>query len=121
MKINDLRRQNFLGEKDYLANLDWFDDGIKRARNILQTEELIPSARNSFLWRIYPKDLVDWYRPHASVVPDERPPRTPAGRPCPKEGWWFTPAATDSRRFFKQDEAMPEVKIRLWLNVLAVG
>ncbi|AXV83763.1 PoNe immunity protein domain-containing protein [Ralstonia solanacearum] len=59
---------------------------------------------------VYPKDLVDWYRSRADSVPDNRPPRTPAGQPCPKEGWWFTPAAAGSRRFFKQGEVMPEVK-----------
>ncbi|QUP56194.1 DUF1911 domain-containing protein (plasmid) [Ralstonia syzygii] len=59
---------------------------------------------------VYPKDLVDWYRSHTDSVPDNRPPRTPAGQPCPKEGWWFTPAAAGSRRFFKQGEVMPEVK-----------
>lgn len=59
---------------------------------------------------VYPKDLVEWYRSHAETAPDSTPPRTSAGEPCPKEGWWFTPAATDSRRFFKQGEVMPEMK-----------
>ena len=309
MSFKDLRRQKFLGEKDYLANLDWLEDGTKRARNILHTEELIPSARNSFLWRIassglqrlvlhytaglpvndlrtqlpqviedfdvyirneisprledppravadtleitqleayvyvfwllalckllrhealiprvmswvdktfefnrgrdglfenvvyaltgksvpaervllhplpyrplaratvyapeersalvkefvetwykhmkpcfwhgthtegtsyfgywafeaalvtvlwdiddssyrdnlvYPRDLVDWYRAHGSAdTSPDTPPRQPAGQPCPKEGWWFTPAAAGSRRHFKHGEIMPEVQ-----------
>ncbi|CBJ34551.1 PoNe immunity protein domain-containing protein [Ralstonia solanacearum] len=59
---------------------------------------------------VYPKDLVDWYRSRVDSVPDNRSPRTPAGQPCPKEGWWFTPAVAGSRRFFKQGEVMPEVK-----------
>ncbi len=59
---------------------------------------------------VYPKDLVDWYRSHANAAPDNRPPRTPAGQPCPKEGWWFTPASAGSRRFFKQGETMSEVE-----------
>ena len=59
---------------------------------------------------VYPKDLVDWYRSHASVAPENTPPRQPAGQPCPKEGWWFTPAAAGSRRHFKQGEVMPEVQ-----------
>ena len=33
--------------------------------------------------------------------------RCEAGRPCPHEGFWFTPAKSDSRRFFKQGETMP--------------
>ncbi|MCF1443238.1 PoNe immunity protein domain-containing protein [Ralstonia nicotianae] len=59
---------------------------------------------------VYPKDLVDWYRSHASVAPENTPPRTPAEQPCPKEGWWFTPAAAGSRRHFEQGEIMPEVQ-----------
>jgi hypothetical protein len=59
---------------------------------------------------VYPRDLVDWYRSHASVAPDNTPPRTPAGQPCPQDGWWFTPAATNSRRLFKRGEIMPEVE-----------
>ncbi len=36
-------------------------------------------------------------------------PNVPAGQPCPEAGWWFTPAEPDSRRWFKQGEAMPSV------------
>ena len=32
----------------------------------------------------------------------------PAGQPCPEAGWWFTPAAAGSRRFFRQGERMPD-------------
>jgi hypothetical protein len=35
--------------------------------------------------------------------------RCDAGQPCPREGFWFTPARLDSRRRFKAGEAMPEV------------
>lgn len=60
---------------------------------------------------VYPRDLVDWYRAHGNAdTSPGTPPRQPAGQPCPKEGWWFTPAATGSRRHFKQGEVMPEVK-----------
>ena len=31
----------------------------------------------------------------------------PGGQPCPREGWWSTPAQVDSRRYFKQGEVMP--------------
>ena len=30
-----------------------------------------------------------------------------AGQPCPREGWWFTPAKANSRRHFQQGEVMP--------------
>ena len=33
--------------------------------------------------------------------------RCEAGQPCPREGWWFTPAKAGSRRFFTQGELMP--------------
>ena len=35
--------------------------------------------------------------------------RCAANHPCPKEGWWFTPAKADSRRHFKQGETMPDL------------
>jgi hypothetical protein len=33
--------------------------------------------------------------------------RVEGGEPCPREGYWFTPARADSRRGFKQGEVMP--------------
>lgn len=38
-----------------------------------------------------------------------RPPSTPGGEPCPRAGWWFTPAAANSRRHFRQGETMPDL------------
>jgi hypothetical protein len=35
--------------------------------------------------------------------------RCEAGQPCPREGFWFTPAQVGSRRHFKAGEPMPEV------------
>jgi hypothetical protein len=34
--------------------------------------------------------------------------RCEAGQPCPREGWWFTPAKANSRRHFKAGEVMPD-------------
>jgi len=34
--------------------------------------------------------------------------RCEANKPCPREGYWFTPAKQNSRRFFKHGELMPE-------------
>lgn len=31
-----------------------------------------------------------------------------AGQPCPRTGWWFTPAKAHSRRHFKTGEVMPD-------------
>lgn len=46
------------------------------------------------------------------LLPQSRhrqPGRAPSGDACPRSGWWFTPAATNSRRHFQQGEVMPEV------------
>ncbi|MGJ7530017.1 PoNe immunity protein domain-containing protein [Variovorax sp. GB1P17] len=70
---------------------------------------------------LYPKDLADWARanhslanlkPGASKVQgiDSRPTRVPGGEYCPQAGWWFTPASTGSRRYFKQGEVMPIIE-----------
>ena len=67
---------------------------------------------------VYPKDLADWARSHhslsglkigAAARPSEAPTplRCEAGQPCPREGWWSTPAHRDSRRQFQAGEAMP--------------
>jgi hypothetical protein len=44
--------------------------------------------------------------------------RCEAGQPCPREGWWFTPARMNSRRLFKAGELMPDLKsdwgITIW-------
>ena len=67
---------------------------------------------------VYPKDLVAFARAYRdNAAPDTRPPRTPAGEPCPKEGYWFTPAHSDSRRHFKQGEVMPDFKNPLWATL----
>jgi hypothetical protein len=36
--------------------------------------------------------------------------RCEGGQPCPREGYWFTPASTEGRRHFKQGEVMPDMK-----------
>jgi hypothetical protein len=43
----------------------------------------------------------------AADDPTAYPRRVEAGQPCPREGWWTTPAKSDSRRHFKHGEAMP--------------
>jgi hypothetical protein len=65
---------------------------------------------------VYPKDLVAWAKENADRFPDggkgntpKSRPNVPANQPCPEVGWWFTPAQTGSRRYFKQGEVMPSV------------
>jgi hypothetical protein len=47
--------------------------------------------------------------------------RCPAGRPCPKEGWWITPAKADSRRLFMGGRGHAHVRWRLRRNDLTLG
>jgi hypothetical protein len=42
-------------------------------------------------------------------IPPTQRQRCEAGLPCPREGYWFTPAQAGSRRLFKTGEVMPEV------------
>lgn len=72
------------------------------------------SSLHKYLY--YPKDLVAWCREHAADYPDgglgsapKSRPNVPGGQPCPEAGWWFTPAKTGSRRYFKQGETMPSL------------
>ncbi len=72
------------------------------------------SSLHKYLY--YPKDLVAWAKENAHRFPDggmtpatTKRPNVPAGQSCPEAGWWFTPAQTNSRRYFKQGETMPSV------------
>lgn len=56
-------------------------------------------------------DDSDW--PDANRRKPAAPPRAhsnvTSNTPCPAAGWWFTPAQTNSRRYFKRGEIMPSV------------
>lgn len=39
----------------------------------------------------------------------EPPPSVKAGQPCPRTGWWFTPAKTNASRHFQHGEVMNAV------------
>lgn len=65
----------------------------------------------------YPKDMVAWAREHAALSEGQGATapirlRAAAGEPCPREGYWFTPAKQNSRRYFKQGEVMPDTQSR---------
>jgi hypothetical protein len=69
---------------------------------------------------VYPKDLADWARRNHSL--DSIKPgtsrafisaengglRCEAGQPCPREGYWQTPAKVGSRQHFQLGQVMPE-------------
>jgi hypothetical protein len=84
-----------------------------------------PDTRTSdFLWRLLWEDtrykdgsvppeeaLYPLPEQSVSVAATARDPqraRCEAGQPCPREGWWFTPAKAGSRRRFEQGEVMPD-------------
>ncbi|MGK5051602.1 PoNe immunity protein domain-containing protein [Janthinobacterium sp. RB2P8] len=64
---------------------------------------------------VYPKDLVDYARKlrtenrhtslDAALVADGG--RIEGGQPCPKAGFWETPASLHGRRYFEHGEVMP--------------
>ena len=62
---------------------------------------------------VYPKGLVKFAREFdgntRSAGSSDRL-RVVAGEPCPRAGYWFTPAKLDSRRHFKLGEVMPDTK-----------
>jgi len=49
-------------------------------------------------------------KPTTKIAPASARDRCEAGQPCPREGWWSTPAQVDSRRYFKQGEIMPHFR-----------
>lgn len=51
----------------------------------------------------------NWRDDVADLAPHATSPNNCAsGLPCPREGYWFTPAAANSRRHFKQGDVMPD-------------
>ncbi len=66
------------------------------------------SSLHQYLY--YPKDLVAWsrsFRPDDESVLNPAISRIEAGKPCPRSGWWMTPAKAGSRRYFEQGTIMP--------------
>ena len=63
----------------------------------------------------YPADLAEFGRQQKSIAADTFTDstmshlRSAANRPCPKSGYWMTPAKSGSRRYFQQGETMPDV------------
>jgi hypothetical protein len=97
--------------------------------NLLQLYTLDPwegdpnprfDEENSPRWMARFDEESDWPSREARQKPPTEPPEakreTPqylqceAGRPCPRPGYWWTPAHPKSRRRFNQGEILPEVK-----------
>ena len=56
---------------------------------------------------VYPRDLVAYARNFTPPTGSPQIGRVEAGQPCPRAGYWFTPAQANSRRHFQQGEPMP--------------
>lgn len=73
------------------------------------------SAFHKYLY--YPKDLVAWCRANAALSSTDTEPnaataailRCEGGQPCPRAGYWFTPARLKSRQQFVAGDIMPKV------------
>jgi len=85
-----------------------------------------PNKTTAFIWRLLWEDT----RYKDGTIPEEeklyptpeqslalnKPPgenvhlRCDANEPCPRHGYWFTPAQVGSRRHFKAGELIPEFK-----------
>ncbi|HRL21529.1 MAG TPA: hypothetical protein PLP85_07160 [Alcaligenes sp.] len=45
----------------------------------------------------------------SSINVTAHPPSILAGQPCPRSGWWFTPAKNNSRTRFDEGDVMPDI------------
>ena len=60
-----------------------------------------------YLDGLIPPEEAEYLAPVAAPAADTTQLRCNADQRCPREGWWFSPAKSDSRRHFAQDEVMP--------------
>ncbi|MDF3833832.1 DUF1911 domain-containing protein [Cupriavidus basilensis] len=69
------------------------------------------TSLRSYLY--YQKDLAAWAKANANVHADADATATrlrcQSGEPCPKAGYWMTPAKAGSWRYFREGEIMPAV------------
>ncbi len=63
---------------------------------------------------VYPRDLVTYARNFTPPAGSAQIGRVEAGQPCPRAGYWFTPAQNGSRRSFQQGETMPDFSDSSW-------
>lgn len=55
-----------------------------------------------------------WYQRFDLDPSPTTPPRTEGGQRCPRAGYWFTPAQTNSLRRFAEGELMPVIEQSSW-------
>lgn len=66
---------------------------------------------------VYPKDLAEYARNYKALSSPQVG-RIESGKPCSKSGYWFTPAQSNSRRYFNQGEIMPSFSGSNWGDTL---
>ncbi len=107
------------------------NSGMDTGLNSLERVREKPSrARNAMASAVFTRRPCKWYfvEKIEGEFDDEAetaspPPSAPlavrceANHPCPREGWWFTPAKLNSRRWFKQGEVMPAFKTDWGLTI----
>ncbi|MBP5942953.1 MULTISPECIES: type VI immunity family protein [unclassified Pseudomonas] len=59
-----------------------------------------------------------WYARFDRDESSATPTRIESNQPCTKDGYWFTPAKANSRRYFKQGELMPSFNDSDWGDTL---
>lgn len=57
-------------------------------------------------------------KPNQPEITSQAKGRCLANQPCPKSGYWFTPAKKDSRAYFKQGDIMPDYPNNNWGQVI---
>jgi Domain of unknown function (DUF1911) len=104
---HDSHKPNEAGDQGGYSGYWSFEAGA--AVLLLNIED--DSSLHKYLY--YPKDLVAWAKQHAALSDASDKStirlRAMAGEPCPREGFWVTPAKTNSRKMFKGGEVMPDV------------
>ncbi|WP_352288809.1 hypothetical protein [Psychrobacter sp. GW64-MNA-CIBAN-0177] len=68
------------------------------------------------------EDMTPYYenktKPNKPEITSQARGRCLAGQPCPKSGYWFTQAKSDSRAYFKQGDIMPDYPNNNWGEVI---
>lgn len=90
--------------------IDWKDvDDLIAARLVLNNQVYTERPCKWYFVEMIDGEYDDANEDDETAAEPLRRPNVPAGSPCPEAGWWFTPALSGSRRYFKQGETMPSL------------
>ncbi|MDR2188730.1 MAG: hypothetical protein LBE62_11905 [Azonexus sp.] len=89
--------------------IDWKDvDDLIAARLVLRPQVFTERSCKWYFVEMIDGEFDDATEDEVNMTESVGRPNVPAGQPCPESGWWFTPAKTGSRRYFKAKEIMPD-------------